>query len=63
MTKQPKYEWSDDCPKGGEHHVKFNGGNPVCLKCGNYQPDGQVVLPATRNEDGTFTVHVPGESA
>lgn len=49
----------DACPKGGEHHWKFNGGNPVCLKCNNYR-NGYVrrVFPATVHDDGTVEVHV-----
>lgn len=47
----------DECPKGGEHHWKFNSGNPVCLKCGEFMPgEPRVVLPAVQNEDGTFSV-------
>lgn len=57
-------EIEDPCPKGGEHHWKFNSGNPVCLKCDQFLPgEPRVVLPASINEDGTVSVHIPGEKS
>jgi len=49
------------CPKGGKHRVKFNGGNPLCIKCGTFAftEGGTIKLPATISDDGTVTVHDP----
>lgn len=46
------------CLDRGEHEWKFNGGNVMCRRCGEYR-DGytQRVFSATQHEDGTFEVH------
>lgn len=60
-----RYEQPDnlqgDCPKGGKHRVKFNSGNPACIKCGTFKfsDGGTVKLPASVTDDGEVIVHDP----
>jgi hypothetical protein len=43
-----------------DHVWKYNGGNPVCRKCGVHQDGpGRLTLPAHRDENGVVHVHWP----
>lgn len=52
------WQLGDPCPHCGSDDIRFNGGNPLCLGCGELcdAEHPRLIFEAVKNPDGSFTI-------